>query len=70
MKRSETGSYPADFYIKTIDENERDHILSVLKKCNGKVFGKGGAAEILGVPVSTLNSKIKKFAIKKEQSFQ
>ncbi|TKC65199.1 GAF domain-containing protein [Pedobacter hiemivivus] len=70
LKRTETGSSIAELYIKTIDENERDHILSVLKKCKGKVYGKGGAAEILGVPVSTLNSKIKKFGIKKEQSFQ
>lgn len=70
LKRSEIGSSLAELYIKTIDENERDHILSVLKKCQGKVYGRGGAAEILGVPVSTLNSKIKKFGIKKEQSFQ
>lgn len=69
-QRMETGSSLAELYIKTIDENERDHILLVLKKCKGKVYGKGGAAEILGIPVSTLNSKIKKFGIKKEQSFQ
>jgi len=56
-------------YIKTIDENERDHILDVLKKCRGKVYGTGGAAELLGVPVSTLNSKIKRLGIKKEHFF-
>lgn len=53
-------------YIKTIEENERDHILAVLKKCNGKVWGAGGAAELLGVPPTTLNSKMKKLGIKKE----
>lgn len=52
-------------YIKTIEENERDHILAVLKKCNGKIWGAGGAAELLGVPPTTLNSKIKKLGIKK-----
>lgn len=49
--------------VKTIDENERDHILSVLKSCKGKISGLGGAAEILKLPPTTLNSKIKKFGI-------
>jgi len=56
-------------YIKTIEENERDHILSVLKKCNGKIFGKGGAAELLDIHVSTLNARIRKLGITKEQQF-
>lgn len=54
------------FIIKTIEENERDHILAVLKKCNGRIWGLGGAAELLGVPPTTLNSKMKKLGIKKE----
>jgi len=52
--------------IKTIFENERDHILTTLKLCKGKISGIGGAAEILGIPATTLNSKIKKFQIKRE----
>jgi len=52
--------------IKTIHQNELDHILSILKRCKGKISGVGGAAEILGIPATTLNSKIKKFKIKKE----
>ncbi|WKL48862.1 sigma 54-interacting response regulator [Flavobacterium pectinovorum] len=51
--------------IKTIVENERDYILYILKKCNGKVSGPGGAAEILDINPSTLNSKIKKLEINK-----
>lgn len=51
--------------IKSISENERDHIISVLKLCKGKVAGEGGAAALLGIPVTTLNSKIKKLEIKK-----
>jgi len=54
---------------KTFEENEADHIISVLKSCQGKVGGPGGAAEILGLPVSTLHSKIKKLGIKKEFEF-
>jgi len=56
-------------YTKTIEENERDHILYVLKKCNGKIFGKGGAAELLDIHVSTLNARIRKLGITKEQQF-
>nr|WP_067054059.1 sigma 54-interacting transcriptional regulator [Mucilaginibacter sp. L294] len=51
---------------KTMDENAREHILSVLKKCNGKVSGAGGAAEILQIEPTTLHSRIKKLGIKKE----
>jgi DNA-binding NtrC family response regulator len=52
--------------IKPFHENERDYIISVLRKCNGKVWGAGGAAEILQMPPSTLKSKMKKLGIKKE----
>jgi len=51
--------------LKTIDQNEKEHIYSVLAYCNGKISGKGGAAEILGVPPSTLHSKIGRLGIKK-----
>ncbi len=52
--------------FKTMIENERDHILSVLESCNWKISGKGGAAEILDINVNTLNSRIKKLGIEKE----
>jgi transcriptional regulator with GAF, ATPase, and Fis domain len=52
--------------FKTMIENERDHILSVLESCNWKISGKGGAAEILDINVNTLNSRIKKLGIQKE----
>jgi two-component system response regulator HydG len=52
--------------FKTMVEVERDHIIAVLESCNWKISGKGGAAEILDINVNTLNSKIKKLAIKKE----
>ncbi|MGM9475954.1 sigma 54-interacting transcriptional regulator [Pedobacter sp. GSP4] len=49
--------------IKSIEENERDYILTVLKKCGGRISGKGGAAELLEVPATTLNSKMKRLGI-------
>ena len=54
--------------IKSMEEMERDHILNALKVCAGKVFGTGGAAELLKVPAQTLYSKMKKLGIKQEYS--
>jgi formate hydrogenlyase transcriptional activator len=59
-----TGSNGAR--MKTIQENERDYIVSVLKECNGRIWGPGAAAEILDIHPSTLKSKMKKLGIKKE----
>ncbi|HVU99695.1 MAG TPA: sigma 54-interacting transcriptional regulator [Puia sp.] len=60
------GDAVADRSLKTIDENEADHILKILKYCRGKISGSDGAAAILGIPVSTLTSKMKRLGIKKE----
>jgi DNA-binding NtrC family response regulator len=51
--------------MKTMEEMERDHIIAVLNQCNFRIAGKGGAADILGLPPTTLHSKIKKLGIKK-----
>jgi len=56
-----------EFVPKTISENERDHILNMLRYCNGKVSGSKGAAQFLGIPPSTLSSKLKKMGIQKAQ---
>ncbi|HLP64685.1 sigma 54-interacting response regulator [Flavobacterium sp.] len=56
-----------EFVIQTIHDNERDYITYILKKCKGKVSGVGGAAEILNIPASTLNSKMKKLGIKNQR---
>jgi len=56
-----------DRHVKTIHENEREHIISVLKKCNGRIWGAGGAAEVLNLPPTTLASKMKKLSIRKEE---
>ncbi len=58
------GENKKDKHIKTLEEIERDHILTVLNQCNFRITGKGGAAEVLNLSPSTLNSKIKKLGIK------
>lgn len=55
-----------DERVKTMEENERDHILSTLAMCDWKVYGEGGAAELLNINVSTLNSRMKKLGIDKK----
>jgi DNA-binding NtrC family response regulator len=59
-----TTVYEDESRIKTMEEIEREHIMKVLKTCSGKVFGPGGAAEILNLPPTTLYSKMKKLGIR------
>ena len=56
--------------MKTITENERDHILAVLERCDWKIYGQGGAAEILEINSSTLSSRMKKLGIEKKSAPQ
>ena len=64
--RNDPGVIASDHPIKTIQQNERDHIIAVLRKCNGKIWGPGAAAEILNLPPTTLRSKMKKLGIEKQ----
>jgi two-component system response regulator HydG len=50
--------------ILSMEDMEREHIMNALNLCNGKVYGAGGAAELLKLSPSTLFSKIKKLKIK------
>ncbi|MBT2560267.1 sigma 54-interacting transcriptional regulator [Pedobacter sp. ISL-68] len=61
------NNFDESVYIyKTLDQNERDHILMTLKACGGKINGTAGAAHVLGVPASTLSSKMKRLGITRE----
>jgi PAS domain S-box-containing protein len=53
--------------IRTEDDRrraERDDIAAALKIAKGRVFGPGGAAEILGVKPTTLASRLKKLGVR------
>lgn len=50
---------------KTLQQLERTYIIEILKRCNGKVAGKDGAAQLLEIPSTTLHSKMKKLQILK-----
>lgn len=51
--------------IQSLEENERQHIINALKHTGWKIRGKGGAAEILKINPSTLESRMKKLDIKR-----
>ena len=55
--------------LKTMTENEYDHILEVLERCDWKIYGEGGAAEILEINASTLSSRMKKLGISRKTSY-
>jgi transcriptional regulator with GAF, ATPase, and Fis domain len=61
---SETSE--TEFKTKTLQEVEKEHILKVIKKCNGRISGPQGAAVLLGLPSTTLASRMLKLGIKKE----
>ena len=49
--------------IMTLEEVERQHIQQTLVATHGKIKGKGGAAELLGLNPSTLYSRMRKLDI-------
>lgn len=52
--------------LQSLEDMERGHIMQALQACGGKVFGHGGAADILKIPATTLYSKMKKLGIRQE----
>ncbi|HEX8146929.1 MAG TPA: sigma 54-interacting transcriptional regulator [Pyrinomonadaceae bacterium] len=61
--QSETAPAAAASELVSLEENERRHIEAVLRHTKGVVGGKGGAAEILRLPMSTLRSRMKKLGL-------
>jgi transcriptional regulator with GAF, ATPase, and Fis domain len=51
-------------WAKTLEEVESRHIMDVLRHTDGRIKGEGGAASILGMIPSTLNSRMKKLGIR------
>ena len=49
---------------RSMEDVERRHIAEILEQTRGVIGGKGGAAEILGLPTSTLRNRMKKLGLK------
>ncbi|HTI92595.1 MAG TPA: sigma 54-interacting transcriptional regulator [Puia sp.] len=54
-----------DFVIHPLHSVERDYILKVIKACGGRISGPHGAAVKLGLPATTLISRMERLGIKK-----
>jgi formate hydrogenlyase transcriptional activator len=54
-----------EFIIKKMEVNEREYIVNMLQYCQGRVGGSQGAAELMGIPCSTLFSKMKKLGVQR-----
>ena len=53
--------------IESLEEMEKKYILKVLRLTSWKVRGERGAAELLGLNPNTLDSRMKKMGIKRDQ---
>lgn len=52
----------------TLRDIERRHIMATLDAAHGKIYGSGGAAELLGLKPSTLQSRMKKLGISRKET--
>ena len=53
-----------------LKRQERETIINALKRTNGKVSGPGGAAELLGMKPTTLESRIRRLGVRKPPRLQ
>jgi len=49
--------------LASLSELQRSHILKALRRSGGKIYGPGGAAALLGIKPSTLQSRMKKLGL-------
>lgn len=49
-----------------VERWRRENMLAALRRARGKVYGPGGAAELLGIPPTTLSSRVRKLGLKEE----
>jgi DNA-binding NtrC family response regulator len=68
-----TAYQESGFAIRTLDDfksqqlqGEKEYICQVLKKTNGRIRGKGGAAELLNEKPTTLETRMAKLGINKK----
>ncbi len=59
------SSVPAFISQAEFEKRERENLMAALESANWKIYGAGGAAELLGVKPTTLASRLQSLGIKK-----
>ncbi|MFB3117300.1 MAG: Fis family transcriptional regulator, partial [Myxococcota bacterium] len=49
---------------EAIREIERNNLLAALERADGKIYGAGGAAELLGLKPTTVASRVQRLGLK------
>jgi hypothetical protein len=63
-KAAERGGLGVPVYTEAeMRQRERDNLLEALRRTSWRIYGTGGAAELLGLPPTTLTSRIKKLGL-------
>ena len=62
--RSKSREEPEVIPDKEMTRRMRDNMVAALKRSGGRIYGPGGAAELLGIKPSTLTTRIKKLGLK------
>jgi DNA-binding NtrC family response regulator len=70
IKQQKLRPETSPFALQSHQEQERAYILFVLEACHWKIHGATGAAAILQLPPTTLQSKMLKLGIKKQFSIE
>ena len=52
---------------KVMSRRMRDNMVAALKRSGGRIYGPGGAAELLGIKPTTLTSRVKKLGLKQSR---
>jgi formate hydrogenlyase transcriptional activator len=65
-RTGELTPQPPATRVRTLAEAERAHIIETLRETNGVVGGKNGAAAILGLPRTTLISRMHRLGIARD----
>lgn len=63
----ESSSAPSARF-PTFDEAVREHLVHALRRTRGKIYGSDGAAALLGLKPSTLQSKLRKYGIDRREA--
>ncbi|HEX8819591.1 MAG TPA: sigma 54-interacting transcriptional regulator [Archangium sp.] len=69
MKDPVTAPPLVEGAVPTLEEVQRQHILRVLSLTQGRIYGPGGAAALLGLKPSTLQSRMKKLGIARLEQY-